>query len=461
MKKIAKQTQQRLMQVVEKTAELVDLDGDSPNDAIIKAAGDLGLRPGEVRLVVRAYNTGRTNRQRLEGVDPMEKSAEFELADAQQVLERLYPSQIKTAAAKEQETAISTDYLFGPATFLQKRFAKQAAAVGLLHTEPAPPRMKAAEAYIDTKITFASRDVLKREYEKSRRKVAASYDQLTAAFTSLIDGFRTPDCPPLPAVEKVAEWLHGKSGALVLQQVRRANPLLFAKAKHRILDGEKVAESLAADTPPLPQVAEVVKLAEAYTELRTAHAILTAELEKRAAALVIDKAADPGQYGHSLLDGRQQARDKIASPMTNPLGWMGAYTMTQKTLNPSGKEDSDFFSDSSSLLSGMTEKLSDPDHEAKLREINSQATLTDLMSNDEVISGYDPEEVTAAYNDLVQLAPAIADQRILLQSMLRKRLAQGVLDPFEQEMLLRADKELRGQVQPRAQRQMQGVIDAQ
>ena len=124
MKKITPQTEKKLLSVIEKTASLVT-GGQTPNDAIIKAATDAGLRPGEINLVVHAFNTGRTNRQRMEGDDPFEKSAEFELADASVVLDAMYPSNVKTAATIEQETVISTDYGYSPAPMLARKAAAE------------------------------------------------------------------------------------------------------------------------------------------------------------------------------------------------------------------------------------------------------------------------------------------------------------------------------------------------
>src|SRR5690554_6365924 len=99
MTRLQPSTERRLLSAVEKTAELVN-DGEHPNDAVVKAAQECGLRPGDIATVVRAYNTGRTTRQRLSGEGLWEKAADFELADTATVLERLYPDQTKTAAAR-------------------------------------------------------------------------------------------------------------------------------------------------------------------------------------------------------------------------------------------------------------------------------------------------------------------------------------------------------------------------
>ena len=81
-------------------------------------------------------------------------------------------------------------------------------------------------------------------------------------------------------------------------------------------------------------------------------------------------------------------------------------------------------------------QLLDPAHEARLRNIRAQSMLQDLIANDPTISQHDPNEALQAYNDIVAMAPRTADQGMVMQPLLRKRLTQGSLDPFELDQLL-------------------------
>ena len=107
-KRISQQTETKLMDVLSKVAEFTAA-GDSPNDAIVKA-GEGRLRPGEIELVVRAYNIGRTNCQREDSDSLFEKNATFELADSDVVTEKMFPSTVKTAAQHTMSTVVSSDY---------------------------------------------------------------------------------------------------------------------------------------------------------------------------------------------------------------------------------------------------------------------------------------------------------------------------------------------------------------
>jgi len=63
-----------------------------------------------------------------------------------------------------------------------------------------------------------------------------------------------------------------------------------------------------------------------------------------------------------------------------------------------------------------------PEQESELRAIESESVLQDLMATDPVISGYDPEEIIIAYNDIAKFAPESAMQPMVLRSYLRKYL---------------------------------------
>ena len=89
-------------------------------------------------------------------------------------------------------------------------------------------------------------------------------------------------------------------------------------------------------------------------------------------------------------------------------------------------------------------EIFDPAHEAELRKIRTQAMLSEFISTDPVISTYDPEEVAAAYNQVVQLAPRTAQQPAVMRGLLRKMLQQqDALEPFEAGQLAEVEERLK------------------
>jgi len=83
------------------------------------------------------------------------------------------------------------------------------------------------------------------------------------------------------------------------------------------------------------------------------------------------------------------------------------------------------------VLGSFIARVDDPEEEESLRAIQASAILRDLAMNDEIISGYDPENVAEAYNEICALNPHISLRPAALRSILRKRLAAGVLDTNE------------------------------
>ena len=86
MRRLSEEAEARLLAAIEKAAGLVN-DGETPNAAIVKIARAEDMPAGHVRLMVHAYNTGRTTKQREQGESACEKSADFQLADADRFYE--------------------------------------------------------------------------------------------------------------------------------------------------------------------------------------------------------------------------------------------------------------------------------------------------------------------------------------------------------------------------------------
>jgi hypothetical protein len=63
MRSLSKEAEHKLIAAIEKAAALVNA-GEEPNSAIIKSASAANIPAGHINLMVHAYNTGRTNKQR-------------------------------------------------------------------------------------------------------------------------------------------------------------------------------------------------------------------------------------------------------------------------------------------------------------------------------------------------------------------------------------------------------------
>ena len=131
-------------------------------------------------------------------------------------------------------------------------------------------------------------------------------------------------------------------------------------------------------------------------------------------------ADDPGEW---TLLGKINPT-KQASMLGGAIGG-GMLSGTKNILNQSSQTDS-----TEDLVSQQLLELQDPEHEAALKQIQTQTMLADLMNNDEVIGGYDPQQISEAYNELSMLAPRAMAQPMAVRALLRRQL-QGNVEPFE------------------------------
>jgi hypothetical protein len=89
-------------------------------------------------------------------------------------------------------------------------------------------------------------------------------------------------------------------------------------------------------------------------------------------------------------------------------------------------------------------ELFDPAHEQEMARIKTQAMLTNFMADDPIISTYDPEEVSAAYNQVAEMAPRVASQPGVMRGLIRKLLQQqDALETFDADQITQIEERLK------------------
>jgi hypothetical protein len=107
-------------------------------------------------------------------------------------------------------------------------------------------------------------------------------------------------------------------------------------------------------------------------------------------------------------------------------------------------------SDESIRLETLGEMF-DPQHEQEMASIKTRAMLSEFMSSDPVISTYDPDEVSVAYNQIVQLAPRTAQQPVVMRGLMRKLLQQqDALETFDADQITQLEERLKKIEEPSA-----------
>jgi hypothetical protein len=435
MTPLSKSAEKKLIQAIEKAAALVN-DGLSPNDAIIKSASEAQVPAGHVNLMVHAYNTGRTTKQREQGDTTLEKAADFSLADADAVLAALYPETVKTSAELKQATVVSTDYAVSPKHAIARREAalKKAAALARPlpeNTYTPPPRdPKAAVLRQQSEKMAAARAA-----EETRRQAFEAYQKAATQFDALAEYFRRPGNIPFQAARREVTLRFGDLGTSVLDKVAEVYPR-FAKQA----DDNK---NHFGNDPVYGLVENVVRTLENYNSLQARVVI------KEAAQP--EKKIKPADVTGSVLDALEEKPLELKQA---GLSW--ALAPTKFVGKRMGESPGPSAFSAEGLLSGAGimdapasgaakprdtfRQLTSPDHEFEMKNIRSRGVLHDLMLNDDVIAGYDPREVATAFNDISSISPDLIDSPGAMQAILRKRLEAGQMADFDVKQLMEMEK---------------------
>lgn len=440
--RLSKQAEQRLTTALEKVANLV-AEGQHPDDAIVKVASEDGIPAGHVNLMVNAFNTGRTETQRKIGGDIFEKAAEFDLADAETILKRMFPSEVKTAAELSRQTVISEEYSLPPtwhrdivkkATYNQTLPPLQTKSG---HTVTEAPKLDTDPAFAMKK-AYCQVQALTREVENRRAEVSNLQDELVAQITKLAEYFRRPGCEPYVGVKGNITRLFGKKAEALCKLLENRNSKLVKQAGA----GREFFSLANFQTEPYSLVKNCLDTADKLVEKKAAFEKFEKEAADKSEKTILPfgQTIDPFK-GYGVLDEVEKRSFLSPKAIAGSLG-----TAIGAANANIGKEivDTEVFG-KDKAYNKVLNSLQDPSHQSRLRNMQTSSMLTDLMSNDEIISGYDPEEVLHHYNEISQIAPRASSQEGIMRAILRKRLEGGksAIDTYDLSELLKMENSLK------------------
>jgi len=437
--KLSRQDQSRLLTALDEISDLLE-NGSSPNDAVVKVAQEHKIPAGHVRPLIHALNTGRANFHRKTAESVLEKASSISLADPDIILERLYPSQHKSAATYHQQRVIAVDYDLPPPSLTPSpALCKQASDI-TTQTPPAYPREDTRDA---RRIFSALQDFDRLCTEKEitltdcQRKLASCYQEVDALV-------RRNGLTCWSEVRANLEAGFGAPARMVCQHLERDYPQLQKQAQQKSYQPLNPHQSPYRELCQLlDQLTEYRQHKRAYTQLRNDPGYHKLAERFRPWTKEAKKEEDGGGGG---AGGVGKGMGKLLGGVVKGTG----------SLLPSGREglgnawetvgrsflDNQVYPDMERReLSGL-EDLMDPQHEAMLLQARTKAMLHDFLANDPVISEYDPEEVLRSFNELQQMAPYAISQPALVRAVLRKYLAQGGVDTHELGQLTTTEKEL-------------------
>lgn len=448
---LSKEAEEQILGYISKVVEAVDDEGLSPTDAIVKVARDGNMSPNAIRLVARAYNTGRQESQRKTASSILDKFASFPLADGEAALQQIYPSHVDPPSVARTKAAVSDEYSRppeSPQTAASRHSIKVAhAPMPAMVETPPEPYQESSEQRM--RRAYNAHLKVSQACEEVRYQGSVARDNLLLAIGRLGDYFKQAGEVSFEQAEWVAKNYLGKQGETLMAAVHvRNNPMPRqvvdtysdeAKQAASFLDGLRTKRAAASTQPPqsinwdaAPYVLmhAAIKAAEAVKESQLAYTAARKQLEKSAETLrPFDpaRATIPPPTSIIPMDEPKEVQGSLGMATG-----IGLKSVLDQALSPKPKSE---------LIEQQWMELEDPQHENELRKIQAQAMLQDFMANDEVISGYDPEEILRHYNELSSMTPRAATQPGVMRPLLRRRL-QGAMEPFEAEQATNIEKGL-------------------
>jgi hypothetical protein len=268
-----------------------------------------------------------------------------------------------------------------------------------------------------------------RAEEEDRLEASRVQDQLMLGFAKLAEYFADPGNLTVRDVRENVETLFGKEGMAVLNQVKRNRPNLMKRA-----DTNRFHSAMGE---PYHTVAHLVDLGG-----RLRQVIAGNEKRASARAAALEEAERPFAPARreSLLDplsspGTEKTAQggSIFWPQLNAMLTRDIIEPTVAQLRPTEREK---------LVEKQLARIATPQHEQALRDINTRAMLEEMITNDPVLKGHHREDILNAFNEVSQLAPRASQQPLLMNGLLRQRLQQGALSPFESGDIVKTEQGL-------------------
>lgn len=446
MSNLAQTTKDKLLQAVERVSQLVD-DDDAcmPNTALSKVARQLGLRQGEITTVARAYNTGKANAIREDGDTLFSKVAQFELADADAVIEEIFPSNVlaKRAAVKSASDpdAFSIDYVWAPETLFPKQayatVVDPAAAAASFDkafpkTAPAPVHNVMLASANRHKYASGFSKAVSHWFDQQR----AVHNKQAEAFGEVVSALVVHRDVAIDKIQKAAAVYYGPEAVKVLETAVEFLPKSVTKAAGSNVPLNQQAK-VSAYHPILAKVAAFQTVTEARRQIDLTCQNLADGVEKLAALQVV--------YETDSLIPDLITRETLAERTLTE-----QYQYKTATTAPGGdvadKAYSSFFSlpepvDTEALADKLVQGIGTPEHELAMQRIAISANLQNMLAHDSVIKGYasDPNRVAQAFNQFAQLAPNTSSHDLPTRMALRKQLAQDGIETHEQKQYTDVD----------------------
>ena len=391
-------TKQQETQLVDATMQAIKLanDGSTPDDAIAKVAGDLGYGQPFVERMVEAFNVSKAMKHR-KSAQADEKAGNFAVANVEQVMQRLYPTNTETPAEQKSAAWDPEGYSRETRVYLRDKPTDHTFTQPRVNTDEIPSLYNQG---------FKVAESLRRDVKVAETALRDGREQWRQAVTKLAAYFRH-EPQSFNSVGVAAIIKHGDNVKCALE------------AAYTLANLQERNVKSAAVKQPSPVAVVLTDRIDQLVKDCVAHATRY-------------RIAKEAQVSFDQAFNRRVKQADALLPFFSGLGlgssgnlWSAAgESVTDETVDPA--------------LAGVAQEdlASLPELEAERRGIRARLMLHDLINNDPVLRRADPALVLKFYNDLVQLAPDVARSPLAVRGALRKAVENETFDPTEVQTML-------------------------
>jgi len=419
-KQISNNTKELLKEAVHDMAILTD-DGMHPTTALVKVAKTYELTPDHTRLVGRAYNTAHTADVREKGAGILEKLETTPIADCEAAVAKL--ENIKVAAAEEVADIYKKDIdhrLFRGLAVkiaeeldLQDFRAQFEEKKALLKTAGACLSCEAAKTSVDK--LLSDKNFIDGEIKKLAGRCEYLKDQLEASL--FVTRKYAATLPPEKLVATKIAAIH-KYGKNTIANSDEAFEVTITSTKITGADPALLERCGGIDK----LVEEIQQAIEGLNKCGQARNIIESALKKKAGVKVANPSALTGNIFASALNDAGGALGYEVAPVE------------RSRLAPT---------QTSVPARHIHYGIKTPAHQKTLTGLRTKSIINDMLSNDEIISQYTPEQVFNTYNLLMATAPGAMRRPMVARSFMREALAKGgVLGTYDITPLMSYDKDI-------------------
>jgi hypothetical protein len=453
-KPFSKAAESRLLGAAKEMTAYVEESGLSPDAAIAKVASEKDLPRDWVPLLVQAHNHGRTTYQRdRTGPALLDKLADFPLASTEGVLGIMFPSDILSPGDEAEKTAVADEYK-RPPTWAADHY--KAAELEEIRRTPMEKSASVKPEELtrdpDSVMTgkLANVSKLAQVADHARQETHRCKMAYLAAMGRLADHFKGDNASTFGKHAYWAEQLFGDTGKHAMAYVQARNRMKVAEIVEPAPDGVPVT----SDREPYNLVKDAIDAGAAMFEARKKEAQAEVRRKQAHAEVIRPFVQTPAEApSHTSGSPNQSSKEgSILGGIGGGLGFNMVRSLSQHNEMPSAQTPSQ-------LAGSLMNDLADPAHEQALRQVQVRAMLNDMLANDEVISGYDPDEVMNAYNEIAALSPRGSEQAAVIRPLLRKRLTAGSVEPFEAQQMADIEKTITQTSVPDLTAKVGGVLN--